>query len=36
MNKELFIKILQFIVKYIIPIIIGWLEGTYKFVESCI
>lgn len=33
-KMELIKKVLQFFVKYVVPLIVGWLEGSTKVLEN--
>lgn len=34
MKKSVFVTVLRFVLKYILPVVIGYLEGDTKYVED--
>lgn len=36
MNKSVFVKIAVFICKYLVPVVLGWLEGDSHFISDSV
>lgn len=36
MNKNIFVNVFKFVVKYVVPVILGYLEGDMHVVESLV
>lgn len=35
-NKKFFVSVIKFVVKYVVPLVLGWIEGDTKVISDAV